>query len=64
MTKMLSQLKINEGQAKQIRKEDLPIEQEIECPRCLDIMTLKSEFDMLGYYCEDTIVKNAAFHFI
>jgi len=54
MTKMLlSQLKINEGQTRQIRKEDLPIEQEIECPRCLDIMTLHSEFDMLGYYCEE-----------
>jgi hypothetical protein len=50
---LLSQLKINEGQARQIRKEDLPIEQEIECPRCLDIMTLPSEFDMLGYYCEE-----------
>ena len=54
MTKMLlSQLKINEGQARQTRKEDLTIEQEIECPRCLDIMTLHSEFDMLGYYCEE-----------
>jgi hypothetical protein len=29
---LLSQLKINEGQARQIRKEDLPIEQGIECP--------------------------------
>ena len=56
---LLSQLKINEGQARQIRKEDLPIEQEIKCPRCLDIMTLHSEFDMLG-----TIVKDAAFRFI
>ena len=53
MTKMLlSQLKINEGQARQIRKEDLPIEQEIECPRCHDFMTLHSEFDRLGYVCE------------
>ena len=54
MTKMLlSQLKINEGQTRQIRKEDLPIEQEIECPRSLNIMTLQSEFDMLGYYCKE-----------
>ena len=53
---LLSQLKINEGQARQITKEDLPIEQEIECPRCLDIMTLQSEFDMLG-----TIVKMQLF---
>jgi hypothetical protein len=27
------------------------IEQEIECPRCFDIMTLSSEFDSLGYIC-------------
>jgi hypothetical protein len=32
---------------------DITIEQEIECPRCLDIMTLHSEFDMLGYYREE-----------
>ena len=25
---------------------------EIECPRCFDIMTLSSEFDRLGYFCE------------
>jgi hypothetical protein len=49
---LLSQLKINEGQTRQIRKEDLPIEQEIKCPRCLDIMTLHSKFEMLEYYCE------------
>ena len=28
------------------------IEQELECPRCYDIMTLSSEFDRLGYFCE------------
>lgn len=25
---------------------------EIEYPRCFDIMTLSSEFDRLGYFCE------------
>ena len=30
------------------------MEQEIECPRCYDIMTLSSDFDKLGYF-----VKNA-----
>jgi hypothetical protein len=25
------------------------MEQEIECPRCNDIMTLSSDFDKLGY---------------
>jgi C4-type Zn-finger protein len=29
------------------------IEQEIECPRCHDVMTLHSEFDRLGYFCEE-----------
>ncbi len=33
-------------------KED-SIEHEIECPRCHDDMTLHSEFDRLGYYCEE-----------
>ena len=27
------------------------MEQEIECPRCNDIMTLSSDFDKLGYIC-------------
>jgi hypothetical protein len=29
------------------------IEQEIECPRCNDIMTLTSDFDKLGYVCKE-----------
>jgi cytochrome c-type biogenesis protein CcmH/NrfF len=29
------------------------IEQEIECPRCNDIMTLTSDFDTLGYACQE-----------
>jgi hypothetical protein len=29
------------------------IEQEIECPRCSDIMTLSSDFDKLGYICQE-----------
>jgi hypothetical protein len=32
---------------------DLSIEQEIECPRCHGIMTLHSEFDLPGYFCEE-----------
>lgn len=27
------------------------IEQEIECPRCNDMMSLSSEFDRLCYFC-------------
>ena len=29
------------------------MEQEIECPRCYDIMTLSSDFDKLGYFCQE-----------
>lgn len=29
------------------------IEQEIECPRCHDVMTLSSDFDMLLYVCQE-----------
>jgi transposase-like protein len=29
------------------------IEQEIECPRCHDIMALSSEFDRLSYVCQE-----------
>jgi hypothetical protein len=32
---------------------DISTEQEIECPRCHDVMTLHSEFDKLGYLCEE-----------
>ena len=29
------------------------VEQEIECPRCYDIMALSSNFDRLGYICQE-----------
>ena len=29
------------------------IDQEIECPRCSDHMTLSSDFDKLGYICQE-----------
>ena len=29
------------------------IEQEIECPRCFDVMSLSSEFDKLLYFCQE-----------
>jgi hypothetical protein len=29
------------------------IEQEIECPRCYDIMALSSDFDRLSYFCRE-----------
>jgi hypothetical protein len=52
---LVSQLeKPNEEYAIQVTEEEyLSIEQEIECPRCHDVMTLHSEFDRLGYFCEE-----------
>ena len=32
---------------------NLAIDQEIECPRCRDIMMLYSDFDKLCYVCEE-----------
>ena len=29
------------------------MEQEIECPRCYNIMILSSDFDKLGYFCQE-----------
>jgi DNA-directed RNA polymerase subunit RPC12/RpoP len=29
------------------------IEQEIECPHCYDVMTLSTNFDSLGYVCQE-----------
>ena len=29
------------------------IEQEIECPRCHDVMALSSDFDKLLYFCHE-----------
>ena len=41
-------------QTKEDKKNDnLEVEQEIECPRCHDIMTLSSQFDRLCYHCEE-----------
>jgi len=37
----------------QVAEADISIEQEIECPRCHDVMTLHSEFDRLGYLYEE-----------
>jgi cytochrome c-type biogenesis protein CcmH/NrfF len=37
-------------------KEQTPmrdIDREIECPRCHDIMILSSDFDRLGYLCQE-----------
>jgi hypothetical protein len=33
--------------------KNIEIENETECPRCHDIMTLSSEFDRLCYFCDE-----------
>jgi hypothetical protein len=52
-TKLLSphlEADLLESEEKEIMKN---AEQEIECPRCSDIMTLSSDFDKLGYICQE-----------
>ena len=44
-----SQIKNEVIQQKPVRED---IENEIECPRCYDMMTLCSDFDNLYYLCE------------
>jgi cytochrome c-type biogenesis protein CcmH/NrfF len=29
------------------------VEQEIECPRCSDMMALSSDFDRICYFCQE-----------
>jgi hypothetical protein len=45
-----------ELEVQEVEEEDKTIkdiEQEIECPRCYDVMTLSSDFDRLGYTCQE-----------
>jgi hypothetical protein len=39
----------NKGEKKMLQD----LEQEIECPRCYDIMSLSSNFDSLCYFCQE-----------
>jgi hypothetical protein len=41
----------NEEEKEQTLMKDM--DREIECPRCYDIMTLSSDFDRLGYFCQE-----------
>jgi hypothetical protein len=34
-------------------KSTKDLEQEIDCPRCYDVMTLSSNFDSIGYVCQE-----------
>jgi ribosomal protein S27AE len=45
-----------ESEVREVEEGDKTIkdvEQEIECPRCSDVMTLSSNFDRLGYVCQE-----------
>jgi hypothetical protein len=33
--------------------KNMMIQQEIECPRCYDVMSLSSDFDRLLYFCQE-----------
>jgi hypothetical protein len=34
-------------------EENLAVDYEIECPRCHDLMTMRSGFDKFFYFCEE-----------
>ena len=45
-----------EVESQEIEEDEEVIEnmqQEIECPRCSDIITLSSDFDKLLYFCQE-----------
>jgi late competence protein required for DNA uptake (superfamily II DNA/RNA helicase) len=48
-----SVLPVNKDTANINDNKNIEIEHEIECPRCHDIMTLSSEFNRLGYFCDE-----------
>jgi hypothetical protein len=58
MSTRLQSSEIDIDLQKEVEEENIDkivkdIEQEIECPRCSDIMTLSSDFDKLGYICQE-----------
>jgi cytochrome c-type biogenesis protein CcmH/NrfF len=56
MSISLQSTEVNDNLEKEEENDDKlmkNIEQEIECPRCNDIMTLTSDFDKLGYVCQE-----------
>ena len=47
------QLQVKESEGINTNAKQDEIDHETECPRCHDIMILSSEFDRLGYFCEE-----------
>jgi late competence protein required for DNA uptake (superfamily II DNA/RNA helicase) len=52
-TELLSSEVESDLQNVEEEKSTRDLEQEIECPRCNDVMTLSSDFDSLGYVCQE-----------
>jgi hypothetical protein len=52
-TELLSPEVKSDSQDIEEEKSTKDLEQEIECPRCYDVMTLSSNFDSLGYVCQE-----------
>ena len=51
MSRLLPEFeKAKEEPVSEVQEQDLSIEQEIECPRCHDVMTLCFDFGRLGYF--------------
>ena len=53
---LLQQANMEALQNEEDEKELTPIKDidaEIECPRCYDIMIFSSDFDRLGYFCDE-----------
>ncbi len=45
----VKEIEDNKGEKKMLQD----LEQEIECPRCYDIMSLSSDFNGLCYFCQE-----------
>jgi formamidopyrimidine-DNA glycosylase len=53
VNKINSALTLEGKQENAVPKENLSADYEIECLRCHDLMTLRSEFDRFFYFCEE-----------
>ena len=47
------EVELDAQEVEEENKTTKDIEQEIECPRCYDVMVLSSDFDKLLYFCQE-----------
>jgi hypothetical protein len=53
-TELLSpEVELDSQEVEEEDKATKDVEQEIECPRCYDVMALSSDFDKLLYFCQE-----------